>query len=342
MDDLNNSKKWLTSFSFAAILMSLCVCLSVFLIDPFFQFRVRDHQYFLNAAYVSAGLIKNYDYDTVIIGSCMVENYDISRFNNELDVNAVKIGCGGLGPDGVQKYTSLSNEVGKAKNYYINVDFTSFREDGSDESILGLQDRLRIDEFDYLIQSDLLSNLKYMFCYESWFRFIPVDIGLIAYKTAGGDLSQGKLGIRTSVARTGEWTGNFKYGEDVVMKSREGLNKPIPINDKSEQEEILRNMISNMDLYVNSIDFTAGQYNFIFPPYSYLFWEDAKQANKFDIYMQAKEHMIDSLKNKGGVVYDFQDMDETYDLNYYKDTSHYSKDLNDRMIDCMASGEYRR
>lgn len=330
------------SFLCTLLMLAIFVCSSIFIIDPFFQFRVRDNQYFMNVAYVDAGLIKNYDYDTIIIGSCMVENYDIEEFNDLLNVNALKIGCSGLGSDGVVRYNQLANEVGKAENYYINVDLSGFEVGKADEAIgLGQQREINVNEYDYLLNNDPLSKLKYMFSYEAWFRFVPVDMGLVAYRLYKGDISGGKLGARTSVAHNGEWSEDYVYGEKAVMENRKD-DGDIEALDKEEQEELLQRMIKNIDEYMGSFDFSNGNYTFIFPPYSYLFWEDAKLSNRYDIYNEAKDYLVDWIKQNGGEVYDFQNADVTYDLNYYMDTIHYSKDLNSYMIQCMARGEHKR
>ena len=337
MNQTNNSKKWIVCFSCSAILLSILVCVSVYIVDPFFQYRVRDNRYLMNAAYVDAGLIKNFEYDTVIIGSCMVENYDIGEFNDLLNVSAVKIGCGGLGPEGIVMYNKLANKIGKAENYYINVDFYGF----TDDETVGLdqQRKINVSEYEYLIKDDPLSKLKYMFGYETWFRFMPVDIGLCAYRFIKGDISSGKLGIKTSIAHNGEWSDSYVYGKEAVMASREKRSiENIDVLDKESQEKLLQTLINNMDAFVDSFDFSTGNYTFIFPPYSYLFWEDAKHSNKYDVYNSAKEHMIDKIKQNGGVVYDFQTAEITHDLNYYKDTTHYSKNMNSFMIKCMSEG----
>lgn len=342
MNRIDYSKKWIISFLCTLLMLAIFVCSSIFIIDPFFQFRVRDNQYFMNVAYVDAGLIKNYDYDTIIIGSCMVENYDIEEFNDLLNVNALKIGCSGLGSDGVVRYNQLANEVGKAENYYINVDLSGFEVGKADEDIgLGQQREINVNEYDYLLSNDPLSKLKYMFSYEAWFRFVPVDMGLVAYRLCKGDISGGKLGARTSVAHNGEWSEDYVYGEKAVMENRKD-DGDIEALDKEEQEELLQRMIKNIDDYMGSFDFSNGNYTFIFPPYSYLFWEDAKLSNRYDIYNEAKDYLVDWIKQNGGEVYDFQNADVTYDLNYYMDTIHYSKDLNSYMIQCMARGEHKR
>ncbi len=338
MNQISQSKKWGITFLCAVIVMSMIVCSAIYVVDPYFQFRVRDNQYFMNTKYVDAGLVKNYDYDTVIIGSCMIQNYDISKFNSLLEVNAVKIGSAGLTPDGIIDYTLLANRVGKARNYYLNIDFISFGSKGDDEAI-GLQEELNLNEYYYLLEDNMLSKLKYMFGYEAWFRFMPVDFGLIAYRAVGGNTSCGKIGTRTSIAHNGEWSDEYVYGEEAVMSRK---NQEIVCLDETEKEELLQAMKADMDNFIDRIDFTQGSYTFIFPPYSYLFWEDAKAANTYEVYVEAKEYMIEKIKQRGGTVYDFQSIEKTHDLDYYTDTIHYSKYMNDYMIECMAAGEYKR
>ena len=337
------SKKWLILFVCAFAAMALLVCAVVFIIDPFFQFRARDNRYFLNTSYVNAGLVKNYDYDTVIIGSCMVENYDIEKFNEAFGVNALKIGLGGIGPDGIVDYIRLANKTGRAKNYFINIDIAGFARGAAGEDIEdGLPEELDMTEYEYLLKDDPVSRLKYAFNYEAWFRFMPVDLGLGAYSAVKGGLGGGKLGRRASIAHNGEWSDDCVFGEEEVLKNRAEKEVERTVLTGEDAAELLRFMLERIDEYTAGIDFSAGNYTFIFPPYSYLYWEDARQYNRFDAYQQAKEHLIEKLKEMGAEVYDFQFADVTNDLSYYMGTTHYSKYMNDYMTECMASGEYRR
>ncbi len=80
------------------MLLVLCLIFSlvVYAVDPFFQFRVRDNTYTLNGLYVSPGLIKNYDYDTLIIGSSMTQNFDMDQVREVLGVKPLHIGIGAM------------------------------------------------------------------------------------------------------------------------------------------------------------------------------------------------------------------------------------------------------
>lgn len=337
MEKANRTKKWLIWFFGAVAVLTVLVCMAVYIVDPFFQFRVRDGQYFLTENYVNGGIIKNDDYDTIIIGSCMVQNYDIAYFDRTFGADAVKIGGGGLDSGGVIRYLELANRVGSAENYFINVDLYGFE---STDSVK--QRALELSEYDYLLRDDPLARLQYAFSYEVWFRFLPVDVGMSACCALTGKLPVASLSSRSEIAHVGEWSDNFVYGEEAVMKSRENEDTAATVLNEQEQSEMRAAMQESMDAYIEAIDFSAGNYTFIFPPYSYLYWEDARAANTYEVLTEAKQYLTEKLKSNGAAVYDFQNADVTYDLDYYMDTTHYSKKLNDFMTECMASGKYRK
>ena len=84
MEKKRNRTKWIVVFF---ILVSLIITLFggvIYIVDPCFQYRVRDNSYLLNPIYNGQGLIKNYDYDTLIIGSSMTQNFDMDTFREEL------------------------------------------------------------------------------------------------------------------------------------------------------------------------------------------------------------------------------------------------------------------
>ena len=109
---------------------------TVYLVDPYFQFRVKDNTYFLSAPYVNAGLIKNYDYDTAIVGSCMIGNFDMDQFRQELDAKPLKVENGGMGPNAIAAYLNYIAKAGKASRYFVNIDLASFQS-GSKRTVTG-------------------------------------------------------------------------------------------------------------------------------------------------------------------------------------------------------------
>ena len=110
--------KWIALF-FAIVFIFVSVCsLATYIIDPFFQFRVRDNTYILNGRYVCSGLIKNYDYDTLFIGSSMIQNNNADVIRSEISQKPLNIGIGGMNTDLTLKLIDCANEAGKAKKYF--------------------------------------------------------------------------------------------------------------------------------------------------------------------------------------------------------------------------------
>ena len=104
--------KWIRNF--LCILLAILLFLSgiAYIVDPFMQFRVRDNAYFLEEWYVSGGLIKNYDYDTLILGSSVTQNFDMDVFRQELGVKPLHIGLGAMSPEEMAEFLNLAYDTG--------------------------------------------------------------------------------------------------------------------------------------------------------------------------------------------------------------------------------------
>lgn len=315
--------RWAAMF-FAILFLLISVCsAATYIVDPFFQFRVRDNTYLLNARYVCAGLIKNYDYDTLILGSSMIQNNTADVIRDELGGKPLNMGIGGMNTDLMLKLLELANDVGRAENYYLCIDLASFTNTDPTTNQT------------YLIKQDFLSKLKYVMSYEAWFRYTPVDIGLWAAKTAGIGLPQ-KFTDTMSVDTLEYWADDYVFGKEETIKNYKSKKYSVSEVDTENLDE---RMLKNVDSFVEAIDFSKGNYTFFFPPYSSLFWCNAQDRGYFDEYVQAKEYCIKLLCEKGGRVFDFQTNPITMDLENYKDTTHYRPEINNWVIKCMASDE---
>lgn len=325
MKNTLSAKKWIASFLALSVLLLVLLAGFAYVVDPYFQYRVRDNTYFLSAPYVNAGLVKNYDYDTLIVGSCMIGNFDMDQFRNTLHVKPLKVESGGMGPDAIATYLNYAAGIGKASQYYVNIDLATFQAD--DTPVVNA----------YLMESDPLSTGKYLLGYETWFRFIPVDCGLMLYKAWRGDFPAGKLAQRTSIDQNGEWNLGDRFGIDVVIDNRlANRNEVSAVN----LNHLYERMIAQIDSFISRIDFNAGKFTFIFPPYSTLYWCDTQDLGYFDTFLAAKHYFVQELLDRSCTVYDFQSASLANDLNYYKDSTHYCAAVNDWMAECFVSGDY--
>ena len=316
------SKKWLLGFFAVLLVLCLIFSLVVYAVDPFFQFRVRDNTYMLNGLYVSPGLIKNYDYDTLIIGSSMTQNFDMDQVREVLGVKPLHIGIGAMTCEEMSEYLALANKVGKAKTVYACID----------QFNLALIDPGNKNT-EYLMKDDVLSRIQYFFSYEAWFRFMPVDLGFAFLKAAGVQLPE-SISREISIDKLENFEHNYVFSEEEFLRKYEGEPRDESIDTDGFEER----MRAEADKFLNSVDFDSAEYVFFFPPYSGMYWCDAQDFGYFDAFMAAKEYFIERAEEHGATVYDFQAEDLICDLDNYTNSKHYGPEINDWMIECFASG----
>ena len=315
--------RWISLVSISLFFFLGVFKLLTWIVDPFFQYRVRDNRYMINVSYCAPGLIKNYDYDTIMIGSSMTQNFDMSVFRSELDCSPLHIGIGGMSDEEMVEYIQLANRVGKAKTYYLGLDIATFRNESESKTI------------QYLMKDDLISDLQYTISYESLFRFLPIDVVFSTFIKLGKTLPE-SYQYRMQVDRIGYWGHEFKYGTDIVWNGRKTGDYAV---SKVDTTDLYNRLIDGIDNFFSKLDLRNSKYIFFFTPYSSLFWCDAQDAGYFEDYLNAEEYFIKKATEKGAIVYDFQGDELTMDLDNYKDTTHYSPQINNWMTKCFDEGK---
>ena len=311
--------KWLVLFVVLSFAFILFFCTITYIVDPFFQYRVKDDSYMLRGRYVSAGLVKNYNYDTLIIGSSMIQNFDMDLWREELGGSPLHIGIGGMNTNELEELLNLADQTGKPTKYYICIDLSNFSADAAS----------KIPSF--LIENSVFSKLRYSVCFESWFRFMPVDIAFSVLKATGIQLPE-KYTYSMSIDLLENWSNDYVFNKNVVITNyKSNLYNVSSINT----ENLLANMIQNMDKFFKNLSVDYSTCSFFFPPYSCLYWCNAQILGYYDEYIEAKKYFIQQAQAYGCDVYDFQAEDITMNLDNYKDMTHYAPDINDWMCHCF-------
>lgn len=319
-----SEKKWLLRLAGITVILVLLLNAVIYAVDPFLQYRAENNSRYLNARYAGPGLIRNYEYDTLLLGNSMCENFNMELMRQELGAEPLHVCIGGVYQDELWEYVKLAEQTGKAKTIYLCVGLADFANEYESKSI------------DYLVKDDLLSRLRYAFSYEAWFRFIPMDLILAGKRMLGIPLSDAE-DLKTDIDRMGNWADQYQYGENVVLKNYKFKAFSVSEVDNSGLYE---KMLRRVDRMLDRMEYD-GELICFFPPYSSLYWIDAQEKGHLDVYLAVKAYFIDALRSKGITVYDFQGAELTVDLNNYRDTTHYGDWVNDWMVRCFASGEYR-
>lgn len=325
MEKVIESGKWLKIFAIGLIVFLLIISAITYIIDPYFQYRVRDNEYFINGRFVSGGLLKNYEYDTLILGSSMTQNFNMNSFRQRLGAKPLHIGLGGMKSSEMIELVNLAESVGKSNKYYLCMDLYNTTSEEKSEL------------YTYLLKNDPISKLRYSLSYEAWMRFIPIDLGIGIAKKLGISLPQ-KLTRTMSIDELENWNDDYEFGKDIVLNNFKNSSFAV---SKVDNTDLLNKMKSHIDIFLEKLQLKNKEVNFFFPPYSALYWLNAQNEGYLESYLGAKRYFVEKATENGYNVYDFQGADLTLNLENYKDTTHYNQDINDWMVNCFAKMEYK-
>lgn len=323
-------KKWIiTVFSLSTMIFFLMGYI-VYWYDPYCYYRIPQNRLIVNNyRFLNAGIIKNAAYDTVVIGSSMVQNFDMNLFREKLNMNPVKLTVGALSIEGVETIYSAVEKRGMAKNIILCIDIPALNRE---------KDELKVYPL-YLYDDNKLNDFRYLYGYETWMRLLPLNCLFNFLDYSGYQLPQ-FYGTH-DIDNIGAWDQDATYGEEIVLNDYwKGVNQ-VSAQGLDDIERRIRNNVDKLIDVLFELDrpgFSDKEYIFFFPPYSVLFWSDATKMGYFDHFQSAKKYAVERLSEHCHVkVFDFQALPEIMNLNNYKDATHYSAKINDLMIECFAS-----
>lgn len=328
-----SSRKWIVLFFSVFLCGAVLLSITAFSVDPFMYYRRSNDNKLLNARFVNMGIIKNYSYNTAIIGSSMIQNFDIPYFRQSSNMNPVKLSIAAMTINECMKMYDLSQEYGDIETYFINVDLhmldTEFPIDKNSTKFP-----------DYLYDENKINDIKYLLGYEVWFRYLPIDLAVnLAYKL-NFNLPQ-KLKDNTSIDKIEDWSSETNFGKEMVKKVY--LNQT-PSQSKLDQNDRYIRMTKNIDIYLKDI-LTQKKPNqeitFGFPPYSALYWHSTIEDNTFPILMEAKNFFISQCSQYEGIrIVDLQQLPEITNLDNYMDKYHFNLDVQKIYADAFIFGGF--
>lgn len=313
-------------FVLTTMLIVFTVIIINFLIDPFQQYRkaMFHKTIFMKNFYLNAGLIKNYNYDSVVIGSSMTQNFIIDDMKKELGFSApIKLPIGG--GNIVEYNTVLKSTIAtkKVKNVLFGLDIFALKNGDN---------RLPM----YLYDNDIFNDYKYLFSVDTFKRSLTYPF--LHYTL---DSSHPRLDYNLMY----QWQHNFSQNDFSKSKVIDNFNKnKINLDNDINQNEILTERFDNFNKYIVSIIKKNPDIDFIFfyPPYSILAYK-SMSSGALNTFLETKT-MINSqlLKFSNVKVFDFQEeLDVISNLDNYKDITHYHQKINQWMLQQIKVNKYK-
>ena len=315
-------KRWALLSLTMLILALTGIVASVVIIDPF-QLYHRATAFIppiTNSTqnYFNAGIAKTYDYDSVIIGSSMTENFTPSQLDAELGGHYVKLPINGGSSFNHKQMMDLAFATHDVKNVFYGIDV---------EALTFFYKTPKCDMPEYLYDTNLFNDTQYWFNRSVLATYIPKCL-----KT---------LGQRDET----QPDTMYNCGKEAALRGVTISNKEVAQAERPEDPVLLQQYMLNMEH--NFIPYVEGhpdtEFVFFFPPYSLVRWYELYSQRLMGEFLSQKEAIIERLLPYENVrIYDFQaKLEWICNLDNYIDPGHYGEWINDEMVRLIAEDQYR-
>ena len=325
-----NSKIYIALWVFVSIsLLSIIGCMTVNT-DPFFHFHAPDTaSYFYtldNQRSQNDGIMKHFDYQGLITGTSMTENFRTSEAEDLFGVTFIKVPFEGA------SFKEIDNNIRTALEANDNLKII----------IRGLDMRMFLEDKDYmredlgtyptyLYDDNIFNDVRYLFNRDVFFtRIYP----MIKDKSNKGI---------TSFDEYSNWMGGYTFGLKTIYPDGVAY-EPFPDQEEITDQERMRvlesvrqNITSLADEYPNTT------FYYFFTPYSVAWWKYQIDTGNFDKQTEAERIVIAEILNHDNIMlFSFNDEATiTTDLNNYKDDLHYGEWINTLILKYMKEGHDR-
>lgn len=310
-------------FLFGAVLiMSI-----TYVIDPYFHYRppMEGIPYYMsNTSSVNDGIARQFDYDMVIVGTCMIQNIKTTQVDELLQTRSIKLTSGSS--------TFYENRLSLERTFAYNPSVNFVIRDLGLSMLSRESDAVRAAiEPEYLYDDDAINDINYLLNKEVMLR----GLGYTAI-----NLIQGK-----DMMSLDEYSSN----RDQKRSKEITLSYYIRDEETTEKEALFteedRNIVHD-NIMINVVDLAKEhpeiEFYCFYPPFSILFYDNLNQINQLAREFEIIEYTTSLLVNEKNItLFSFIELyDVVSDLDNYKDAGHYSGEINDLMIEYMHQGEY--
>lgn len=312
------SRKFIRQFFIGSSILLLICALTVILFDPFFQYHKPLSglkAVLTEKEYQVPGTLKNFEYDSVIAGSSVAENYYNDWFNEGFDCNVIKaIRSYGATAD-LCYFLDMAFEYRDLKYVFYNLDPSALVADPEPTYELTGSPM-------YLYDDNYLNDLEYILNKDVLFERVPY---LLAQSLAG-DYDEND---------SYNWSQWKQFNSDMAL----GLYLRRPdIAEMKPQDYYEELLCDNLNLLTERISAHPETTFYIFvPPYSMLWWDSTYRDGDTEAYLYNMEQVMATLLEYENVRFFYfqNDREIITNLENYMDTLHFSQDINHYICNCM-------
>lgn len=321
-----NAKKWFRLFLIVQLFVVLFVVVVVVVIDPYFHYHkpVEGISYRLyEERYVNDGISRHFDYDAIITGTSMTQNFKTSEFDALFGVKSVKEPFSGAG------FEELADNLDRALTYNENcktvlmcLDYNGLNRE---------YDWKQYEDYpEYLYDNNVFNDTSYVLNKAILYRGCFNNL----YMTLAGMPS-------TTFDEYSAW--GSAYGFEQIMTTYTRAEEKAPMAEGLTEEEKVRvkdniekNILPLLEKYPDT------EFLFFYSPYSILYWDSLYMEGRIQAQLEAEEMVTKMLLSYENVrLFSFFENTELIcNLDKYRDKEHYISEVNSFLLEQMSQGNY--
>lgn len=318
-----SSKKFIKKLIITVLILIFTVGAVVYVFDPFYHYHkpwLGLKEVLNDKEYQCIGTLRHFDYDTLLVGSSVMENNDNAWYDEAYGVKSIKA---------IRSYGATADLCYLMDEAYENHDI-KYVFYNIDPSSLSADAETTYESTGcpmYLYDHNPFNDVQYLFNKDVLFEKIP-------YMVANSYLGDYDEGLSYNWAK---WK-TFDIQMALGLYYR-------PIDVVEMQDETIYNdkLVANIALLTKEVaDHPETQFMFFYPAYSMLWWDGVYRTGERDAYIYCEKEMTKALLQYDNVrIFCFQnEPDVITDLYNYMDSIHFSPEINKLMLDQMIKGEY--
>ncbi|MBQ6566822.1 MAG: hypothetical protein IJL80_07175 [Treponema sp.] len=329
---MKSCKSFVIAFVALVLLLLASAGAVVVIVDPYFHYHKPLEGLFYelnNERSQNDGITKHFDYDAIITGTSMTENFKTSEADRIFDARFIKVPYSGASFKEINDNLKVAFTYNKKLRMVIRSLEPNF--------IASDKNWMRIDQGNYptyLYDKNILNDVSYVFNREAF-----SVCAFIVYNS----IRTGISGC-TDFDRYSNWMKVFTFGKEAVFsykgEERECFSEPekqVPLSQKD-----LQNTIENITQNVTALAQENPQCTFFyfFAPYSIVFWGRLYETGTLEQQLEIERTTIELILSCGNIrLYSFNtEFDLVTNLDNYKDLSHYGEWINSLMLEYMKEG----
>lgn len=306
--------------------MIIFIAAVVILIDPFFHYHkpwFGLKAVLTDKEYQCIGSLRTFDYDSVIVGSSVAENYYNGWFNEGFDCNVIKaIRSYGATAD-LCYLLDAAYEDHDLKYVFYSMDTSSLAADPTPTyELTGCPM--------YLYDKNYLNDVAYLYNKGVLLEKIPY---MIANSLIGNYDENDSY----------NWAQWKEFNQDMALGLYMRRAEIAPMKETDYYQNVLDANIALIKTQIENHPET--RFKIFFPAYSMLFWDNLYRTGDLESYLYNMEQAIGTLISYDNVdIYYFQDeVTIITNLENYMDALHFSPEINHYMAEqiMVENDKYR-